>query len=38
VAFANINVGSLNLKRIAADAEELAAKHDIPLKWKEEGG
>ena len=38
VALANLNVTSLNLKRIAADAEELAAKHDIPLKWKEEGG
>lgn len=34
VALANMNVGSLNLKRVAADAEELAAKHEIPLKWK----
>ena len=28
-----MNVASLNLKRLAADAEELAAKHDIKLKW-----
>ena len=33
VALANMNVASLNLKRLAADAEELAAKHDIKLKW-----
>ena len=33
VALANLSVVSLNLKRLAADAEELAAKHDIPLKW-----
>lgn len=33
VGLANLNVASLNLKRLAADAEELAAKQDIPLKW-----
>lgn len=33
VALANMNVASLNLKRVAADAAELAAKHDIALKW-----
>ncbi|MFQ5664521.1 MAG: hypothetical protein ACE5HL_11905 [Terriglobia bacterium] len=34
VALANMNVAGLNLKQVAADAEELAAKHDIPLRWK----
>lgn len=33
VALANLNVASLNLKRVAADAEELAAQHQIALRW-----
>ena len=33
VALANMNIASINLKRLAADAEELAAKYDIPLRW-----
>ena len=33
VALANMNLKSLDLKRVAADAQELAARHDIPLKW-----
>jgi len=33
VGLANLSLGSLNLKRVAADAEELAAKFEIPLKW-----
>ena len=33
VGLANLNVAGINLKRLAADAEELAARHEIPLKW-----
>lgn len=33
VALANMNIAGINFKRVAADAEELAAKHDIPLRW-----
>jgi len=33
VGLANLNVAALNLRRLAADAEELAAKHEIPLRW-----
>lgn len=33
VALANMNIASINFKRLAADAEELAAKHDITLRW-----
>jgi hypothetical protein len=33
VALANMSVAGINLKRLAADAEDLAARHEIPLKW-----
>ncbi|MBI4467121.1 MAG: hypothetical protein HY656_06830 [Acidobacteria bacterium] len=33
VALANLNVASINLRRVATDAEQLAARHDIPLRW-----
>lgn len=33
VALANLNVASINLKRLAADAEALATQHNILLKW-----
>ena len=33
VALANLNVASINLKRLAADAEALSDQHGIPLKW-----
>ena len=33
VGLANLNVAALNLRRLAADAEELATKHEIPLRW-----
>jgi hypothetical protein len=33
VGLANINVEGINLKKIAADAEELAKAHGIALRW-----
>lgn len=33
VGLANINVAAINLKQVAADAEALAARHGIPLRW-----
>lgn len=33
VALANMNIASINLKRVAADAEALASQHEISLKW-----
>lgn len=33
VGLANLKVEQLNLLRIAKDAQELAQKHAIPLKW-----
>ncbi len=33
MALANMNIASINFKKVAADAEELAAKHEIPLRW-----
>ncbi len=34
VGLANMNVNQLNLKQLAADAETLAVKYEIPLKWR----
>ena len=33
VALANMNIAGINLKRVAADAEEFSTRHEIPLKW-----
>ena len=33
VGLANLNIAAINLKRLAADAEEFAAKHSITMKW-----
>ncbi len=34
VGLANMNVNQLNLKQLAADAETLAVKYEIPLQWR----
>jgi len=28
-----MNIAGINLRQVAADAEQLSARHEIPLKW-----